>query len=139
MTAISRASDDRTQRLRGGYRVLRVAARLLMAIIVITVLAFADRALAQGVPVIDGSRLANAISRLQEQVRDATNQSTKITDRNSLTKLEDDQRKAYERFLADTTGSYRTGFVVLSFLALGGVVFFTLAKPPSPPVRDQPA
>ena len=41
--------------------------------------------------------------------------------------------------LADTTGSYRTGFVVLSFLALGGVVFFTLAKPPSPPVRDQPA
>ena len=105
MTAISRASDDRTQRLRGGYRVLRVAAKLLMAIIVITVLAFADRALAQGVPVIDGSRLANAISRLQEQVRDATNQSTKITDRNSLTKLEDDQRKAYERFLADTTGT----------------------------------
>lgn len=38
--------------------------------------------------------------------------------------------------LADTTGSYRTGFVVLALLALSGVVFFTLARPPEPPSRD---
>ncbi len=38
--------------------------------------------------------------------------------------------------LADRTGSYRLGFIVLSILALSGVLFFSLATPPTPPVRD---
>jgi MFS family permease len=35
--------------------------------------------------------------------------------------------------LADTTGSYRTGFTVLALLAGAGMLFFVLATPPRPP------
>ena len=38
--------------------------------------------------------------------------------------------------LADMTGSYRLGFVVLAVLAALGMAFFVLATPPDPPNRD---
>lgn len=60
---------------------------------------------AQGVPVIDGSRLANAISRLAEQAEDAKSQTAKLAGRSHLSDLEAEQLAAYERFLAATTGS----------------------------------
>jgi MFS family permease len=37
--------------------------------------------------------------------------------------------------LADVTGSYRTGFVILAALAGLGMTFFVLATPPAPPLR----
>lgn len=37
--------------------------------------------------------------------------------------------------LADVTGSYRSGFVILAVLAALGMTFFVLATPPSPPSR----
>ena len=37
--------------------------------------------------------------------------------------------------LADATGSYRSGFVVLAILAALGMIFFVLATPPRPPDR----
>ena len=60
--------------------------------------------LAQGVPIIDGSRLSNFISRLVEQAEDAVKQGEKLATRTELSEIEDDQLAAYERFLADTTG-----------------------------------
>ncbi len=60
--------------------------------------------LAQGVPIIDGSRLSNFISRLVEQAEDAVKQGEKLSTRSKLNEIEDDQLAAYERFLADTTG-----------------------------------
>jgi MFS family permease len=38
--------------------------------------------------------------------------------------------------LADQTGDYRLGFTILALLAGMGMVFFVLATPPAPPVRD---
>lgn len=61
--------------------------------------------MAQGVPVIDGSNLARSISRLQEMARDGLNQGSKVEHRDSLTELKEEQREAYERFLAETTGT----------------------------------
>ena len=37
--------------------------------------------------------------------------------------------------LADATGSYRSGFVVLAILAALGMLFFVRATPPRPPDR----
>ncbi|MCA3502974.1 MAG: hypothetical protein IOD05_06960, partial [Rhodobacter sp.] len=59
--------------------------------------------LAQGVPIIDGSRLSNFISRLVEQAEDAVKQGEKLSTRTELSEIEDEQLAAYERFLADTT------------------------------------
>lgn len=61
-------------------------------------------AFAQGVPIIDGSRLANFISRLTEQAEDALKQGEKLEAQSQLSEIEQDQLEAYERFLADTTG-----------------------------------
>lgn len=60
--------------------------------------------LAQGVPIIDGSRLSNLVSRLAEQAQDAVKQDEKLGGRTKLSQIEKDQLAAYERFLADTTG-----------------------------------
>ena len=38
--------------------------------------------------------------------------------------------------LADVTGSYRLGFIVLAVLSALGMVFFIFATPPAPPVRS---
>jgi len=38
--------------------------------------------------------------------------------------------------LADTTGSYVAGFQVLAAMAAAGSIFFVLATPPRPPLRD---
>ena len=62
-------------------------------------------AIPQGVPVIDGGRLANVISRIAEGVRDAISQGTKLDDRDRQAELYREQLAAYERFLADTTGT----------------------------------
>jgi hypothetical protein len=62
-------------------------------------------AFAQGVPVIDGTRLSNLVSRLAEQAADAKKQKAKLDHQSTLSEIEDDQLAAYERFLADTTGS----------------------------------
>lgn len=59
---------------------------------------------AQGVPVIDGTNLQNAISRLAEQARDAVDQGVKLDNRSQQSDLEQEQLEAFERFLADTTG-----------------------------------
>ena len=75
-------------------------------------------ALAQGVPVIDGSRLSNLISRLAEQAKDALNQQDKLGQRTELNGIEADQLAAYERFVADTTGS-----TDLSHFEAGGANF----------------
>lgn len=61
-------------------------------------------AAAQGVPIIDGTRLSNAISRLAERGRDIVDQTTKLESRTRLSELEEEQREAYERFLAESTG-----------------------------------
>ena len=39
-------------------------------------------------------------------------------------------------YLADRTGTYRVGFIVVAVLASLGMVFFALAAPPAPPVRS---
>jgi hypothetical protein len=62
-------------------------------------------AFAQGVPIIDGARLSNLISRRAEQVQDALKQVEKLGTRSGLSEIEADQRDAYARFLADTTGT----------------------------------
>ncbi|MEZ5375164.1 MAG: MFS transporter [Acidimicrobiales bacterium] len=38
--------------------------------------------------------------------------------------------------LADSTGSYRTGFTILALMAGAGLTFFVLATPPAPPSRS---
>ncbi len=40
--------------------------------------------------------------------------------------------------LADSTGSYRTGFTILALLAGAGLSFFVLATPPAPPSTSGP-
>ena len=62
-------------------------------------------ALAQGVPIIDGTRLSNLVSRLAEQAQDALKQEEKLGQQTRLNEIEDEQLAAYERFLADTTGT----------------------------------
>tara|TARA_R110002012_G_scaffold104644_3_gene245253 strand:- start:12858 stop:14012 length:1155 start_codon:yes stop_codon:yes gene_type:complete len=59
----------------------------------------------QGVPIVDGTRLSNAISRLSERARDFTEQGTKLTTRDEQSTLEQDQLDAFERFLKQTTGT----------------------------------
>ena len=61
--------------------------------------------LAQGVPIIDGTRVSNLISRLAEQAQDALKQEEKLRQQTRLNEIEDEQLAAYERFLADTTGT----------------------------------
>jgi Transglycosylase SLT domain len=61
--------------------------------------------LAQGVPIIDGTRVSNLISRLAEQAQDFVKQEEKLGQQTRLNEIEDDQLAAYERFLADTTGT----------------------------------
>lgn len=60
---------------------------------------------AQGVPIIDGSRVSNLISRLAEQAQDFVKQEEKLGQQTRLNEIEDEQLAAYERFLADTTGT----------------------------------
>lgn len=60
---------------------------------------------AQGVPIIDGSRLSNLISRLAEQAQDAVKQGEKLDTHKSLNDIEAEQLAAYQAFLADTTGT----------------------------------
>ena len=59
---------------------------------------------AQGVPIIDGSRLANAMSRIAEQKRDAGNQDQMWEQSREMNGLIRDEVAAYERFLENTTG-----------------------------------
>ena len=61
-------------------------------------------ALAQGVPIVDGSRLARAISRVAEMGRDAARQADKSTVRGEQEALHADQLAAYERFLEGASG-----------------------------------
>jgi hypothetical protein len=68
------------------------------------VMALPMASFAQGVPIVDGSRLSNVISRLTEQAEDARKQSKKLERRSQLSEIKQDQLEAYERFLADTTG-----------------------------------
>lgn len=70
----------------------------------VLVTALASPALSQGVPVIDGSRLANTLSRIAESARDAITQATKLDSRTRQAELYQDQLEAYARFLQDTTG-----------------------------------
>lgn len=60
---------------------------------------------AQGVPIIDGTRVSNLISRLAEQAQDFVKQEEKLGQQTRLNEIEDEQLAAYERFLADTTGT----------------------------------
>ena len=87
------------------FKELRPRGRLSTAVFVLTVCSAAPSVMAQGVPVIDGSRLANAISRLDEAARDMGNQEDKLGQREELSQLYVEQREAYERFLEDTTGT----------------------------------
>jgi hypothetical protein len=62
-------------------------------------------ALAQGVPIVDGSNLANAISRLSEGERDFARQQEKLDRRAEQQDLQQEQLEAYARFLGQTTGT----------------------------------
>ena len=81
--------------------------RILLAGAICAAVAFP--AIPQGVPVIDGSRLANVISRIAESARDAISQGTKLESRERQAALYEEQLAAYERFLADTTGTTDIG------------------------------
>lgn len=70
----------------------------------VLVAALAAPVLSQGVPVFDGSRLANTLSRIAERARDAITQATKLDSRTHQAELYQAQRDAYARFLQDTTG-----------------------------------
>ena len=70
-----------------------------------TVFGLATFAYAQGVPVIDGSNLARAVSRVDEFARDAMKQGEKLEARRRQAGIYDEQRAAYARFLEETTGS----------------------------------
>lgn len=86
-------------------RVVRrpMASRLVGAITVAVMLTSSVQA--QGVPIIDGSNLANAISRIAESERDYENQQDKLGQREEQRDLHQDQLEAFERFLDQTTGS----------------------------------
>ncbi|MEO8243562.1 MAG: lytic transglycosylase domain-containing protein [bacterium] len=53
---------------------------------------------------IDGSRLANQVSRLAEEAEDALKQDQKLGADKTLNSIEAGQLAAYDRFLKDTTG-----------------------------------
>ncbi|SFE87547.1 lytic transglycosylase domain-containing protein [Roseivivax sediminis] len=86
-------------------RVVRhpMASRLVGAIGVAAVMTCSVQA--QGVPIIDGSNLANAISRIAEGERDYENQQEKLEQREEQRDLHQEQLEAFERFLDQTTGS----------------------------------
>ncbi|WP_370457311.1 lytic transglycosylase domain-containing protein [Salipiger sp. PrR003] len=65
----------------------------------------APSALAQGVPIVDGSNLANTISRLSEGERDFAKQQDKLGRREAQQDLHQEQLEAYARFLEQTTGT----------------------------------
>lgn len=67
-------------------------------------LCFGSLALAQGVPVIDGSNLARAVSRVEEFARDASRQGQKRDARQEQAEIYQEQIEAYERFLVEITG-----------------------------------
>lgn len=48
--------------------------------------------LAQGVPIIDGTRVSNLISRLAEQAQDFVKQEEKLGQQTRLNEIEDEQR-----------------------------------------------
>ena len=52
---------------------------------------------AQGVPIIDGTRVSNLISRLAEQAQDFVKQEEKLGQQTRLNEIEDEQLAAYER------------------------------------------
>ena len=79
----------------------------LLAVLLAT--ALASPAIPQGVPVIDAGRLANAASRIAEQARDALAQRTKLETRDRQADLYEEQLAAYDRFLAETTGTTDVG------------------------------
>ncbi|WP_417725789.1 lytic transglycosylase domain-containing protein [Salipiger sp.] len=70
----------------------------------IIILVPAGSAMAQGIPIIDGSNLVNTISRLSEGTRDHASQQEKLGNRTEQSELHQDQLEAYERFLEQTTG-----------------------------------
>lgn len=74
-------------------------------VLVLSLIVSASAAYGQGVPVIDGTRLSNAISRLAEQARDFTEQGAKLDLRTEQGDLEQEQLEAYARFLEQTTGT----------------------------------
>lgn len=77
------------------------ASKLAMALL----LASSAVPLAQGVPVIDGSTLAEAIKQLAEGAKDAKRQDKKIAQNKEKNDLYQRQIEAYERFLENTTGT----------------------------------
>lgn len=85
--------------------------------------ALASSAFAQGVPIIDGSRLSNAISRLTEQANDAKNQGLKLGERKSQNEIYKEQEEAFEEWLKQTTGH-----TDLSRFEGGGVDFQSAAE-----------
>lgn len=91
---------------------------LLIAAALADLTGLAGPSSAQGVPIIDGSRLSNLISRLAEQAEDAVKQGEKLDTHKSLNEIEAEQLAAYQEFLADTTG--RTD---VSGFEAGGVDF----------------
>ena len=78
---------------------------LRTVVAVVVLLASGTGGLAQGVPIIDGSRLSNNISRLAEKGRDFLRQQEKLGLRKSQAEIEQEQLEAYERFLEQTTGT----------------------------------
>jgi hypothetical protein len=78
--------------------------RIALAVSILA-LATASAAVGQGVPIIDGSRLANSISRIAEMARDFGLQTQMEGDRTRLSEIEEEQLEAYERFLAASTGT----------------------------------
>jgi hypothetical protein len=85
--------------------IFKISRRKALDIMIILALAIPTQAsFAQGVPVIDGTRLSNIISRISESTRDAISQGTKLDARGRQNALYQEQLEAYERFLADTTG-----------------------------------
>ncbi len=75
-----------------------------VAVSAAAVLLCATAAGAQGIPVFDASKLAQAIARIEESVRDAGRQATKLEERSRGTDLEQDRLDAFETFLEETTG-----------------------------------
>ena len=96
-------------------------------------LALPQTGVAQGVPVIDGSALANAISRVAEHARDAVQQGTKLDQRTEQSDIEQQQLEAYERFLENATGTWE-----VSGFESGSGVDFPSADETYPIEEDHP-
>lgn len=95
-----------------------MALRSTLVLGLLTSVAITGFAAAQGVPIIDGERLSNLISRLAEQAQDAEKQGEKLDNHKSLNDIEAEQLAAYQAFLADTTGT-----TDISAFETGGVDF----------------